>query len=210
MIATEDGFQYRPGHFDAAAHAALLDAVRAGVARSPLYRPSMPRTGQKLSVRMTNLGPLGWVTDKDRGYRYEPAHPVTGEPWPPIPQTLLDLWADVTGYAAPPEACLVNYYDEAARMGLHVDWDEEATDAPVVSVSLGADALFRLGGPSRKSPTRSMRLKSGDVVVLGGASRRFYHGVDRIYPGGSALIPEGGRVNLTLRRVTRPWRAPDR
>ena len=121
-----------------------------------------------------------------------------------MPAVMLDLWRTVTDYPAPPEACLVNFYDPDARMGLHVDWDEEAANAPVVSVSLGDDALFRLGGPQRKGKTRSLRLKSGDVVVLGGASRRFYHGVDRIYPGTSALLPRGGRINLTLRRVTLP------
>ncbi|MBA4802806.1 MAG: alpha-ketoglutarate-dependent dioxygenase AlkB [Euryhalocaulis sp.] len=199
-----DGFKYLPGHFDRAAQESLVETVRAGVEAAPLYRPSMPRTGQKLSVRMTNFGPLGWVTDQKDGYRYEPAHPVTGGPWPAMPAVMLDLWRTVTDYPAPPEACLVNFYDPDARMGLHIDWDEEAANAPVVSVSLGDDALFRLGGPQRKGKTRSLRLKSGDVVVLGGASRRFYHGVDRIYPGTSALLPRGGRINLTLRRVTLP------
>lgn len=199
-----DGFRYLPGYFDRAAQESLVETVRAGVGAAPLYRPSMPRTGQKLSVRMTNFGPLGWVTDREKGYRYEPAHPVTGAPWPAMPAAMLDLWDDVTDYPAPPQACLVNFYDPDARMGLHIDWDEEAANAPVVSVSLGDDALFRLGGPQRKGKTRSLRLKSGDVVVLGGASRHFYHGVDRIYPGASTLLPNGGRINLTLRRVTLP------
>jgi len=199
-----DGFRRLEGYFDREAQAALVEAVRAGVKAAPLYRPGMPRTGKKLSVRMTNFGPLGWMTDKQGGYRYEPVHPVTGEPWPDMPPALLALWRAVTDYPAPPEACLVNFYDADARMGLHVDWDEEATDAPVVSVSLGDDALFRLGGAKRGGKTRSMRLVSGDVVVLGGASRRFFHGVDRIYPGTSDLLPQGGRINLTLRRVSLP------
>lgn len=204
ILDSGDGFKYLPGHFSRAAQEKLVETVRKVVETAPLYRPAMPRTGQKLSVRMTNFGPLGWVTDRENGYRYEPAHPVTGDPWPAMPQTLLDLWDDVTGYPAPPEAGLVNFYDSDARMGLHVDYDEDAVDAPVVSVSLGDDALFRLGGPERKDKTRSMRLKSGDVVVLGGASRRFHHGVDRIYPATSTLLPKGGRINLTLRRVTIP------
>ncbi|MGJ3231954.1 MAG: alpha-ketoglutarate-dependent dioxygenase AlkB family protein [Oceanicaulis sp.] len=201
-----DGFQLLPERFSRAEQAALVEAVLAGVAQSPLYQPSMPRTGAPLSVRMTNFGPLGWVTDKEKGYRYEPAHPVTGEPWPAMPQALLDLWDAVSGWPDPPEACLVNWYDAQARMGLHVDNDEKAVNAPVVSVSLGDRARFRLGGPSRKDATRSFMLSSGDVVVLGGLARACHHGVDRIYPGTSTLLPTDwrpGRINLTLRRVNR-------
>ena len=144
-----------------------------------------------------------WVSDT-KGYRYQPTHPETGAVWTPIPQTLLDLWADVSDYPHPPQACLVNWYEATSRLGLHIDADETAKDAPVVSVSLGSRALFRLGGLERSSPTSSMRLASGDVVILGGQSRRAYHGVDRIYPESSTLIPGGGRINLTLRRVTAP------
>lgn len=201
-----EGFRYLPERFDRAGQEALLAEVIDGIERAgaPFFRQHMPKTGAPLSVEMTNLGSLGWVTDKDRGYRYEPAHPETGRPWPAIPPVLLALWEEVAGYPAPPEACLVNRYRGAAKLGLHVDADEAATDAAVVSVSLGEDALFRLGGPSRKDPTRSMRLRSGDVVVLGGPARRCHHGVDRIYPGTSRLAPGGGRINLTMRRVTRP------
>ncbi len=198
-----DGFRYLAGHFDRAQQADLVDAVRALVAAAPLYRPAMPRTGQKLSVRMTNCGPLGWVSDVT-GYRYQPTHPVTGAPWPPMPRALLDLWAAVADFPHPPEACLVNWYAPDARLGLHVDADEGEKRAPVVSVSLGDSAVFRLGGLSRRDPTRSMRLVSGDVVVLGGAARLAYHGVDRILPGTSTLLREPGRINLTLRRVTVP------
>jgi alkylated DNA repair protein (DNA oxidative demethylase) len=157
-----------------------------------------------MSVRMTNCGPLGWVTDQERGYRYQSTNPVTGIPWPPMPQTLLDLWQEVADYAFPPEACLVNYYAGDAKMGLHQDKDEEDFAAPVVSVSLGDTGLFRVGGQSRKDPTKQLELRSGDVVVLGRADRLAYHGIDRIIPGTSRLIAEGGRFNLTLRRVTRP------
>lgn len=202
--APPEGFRVLPERFDPAAQAALLADVleRLDTAGTPFYRPTMPRTGAPLSVLMSNLGPLGWVTDKDKGYRYEPVHPETGAAWAPMPAVLLDLWAEVAGYDAPPEACLVNWYQGDARMGLHVDWDEEATDAAVVSVSLGDRALFRIGGAHRSDRTSSMRLASGDVVVLGGAARRAYHGVDRIYPGSSTLVPGGGRINLTMRRVT--------
>ena len=157
-----------------------------------------------MSVRMTNCGPLGWVTDKERGYRYQATHPLTGRPWPPIPQILLDLWDEAARYKAPPEACLVNYYAGGAKMGLHQDKDEEDFAAPVLSVSLGDTGVFRVGGRSRKDPTRMVELKSGDVVVLGGEDRLAFHGIDRILGGTSDLLPEGGRLNLTLRRVTRP------
>jgi alkylated DNA repair protein (DNA oxidative demethylase) len=191
-----------PGHFGPAAQAALVQEVLALVETAPLVTPRLPRTGAAMSVQQTNLGPLGWVTDQARGYRYEPVHPETGASWPPIPASLRALWDSVAAYPAPPEACLVNLYREGARMGLHVDADEAAMDAPVVSVSLGDTALFRLGGPKRSDPTRSFRLASGDVLVLDGPSRRWFHGVDRVLAGSSRLVPGGGRINLTLRRVT--------
>lgn len=196
-----EGFRLIPGRLDRAAQARLLAEVLAATEQAPFYRPSMPRSGAPLSVRMTNLGPLGWISDK-AGYRYAPAHPETGRPWPPMPQTLLDLWNEIALWPAPPEACLVNLYDEHARLGLHVDADEAAVNAPVLSISLGDDALFRLGGPMRAGPTRSFWLKSGDVVLLAGAARRAFHGIDRIRAGSSSLVPGGGRINLTLRRVT--------
>ena len=198
-----EGFRFLPEYFRAAAQRALVAEVLGLLEENPLYRGAMPRTGKPLSVRNTNLGPLGWVSDI-KGYRYQAHHPETGRAWAAIPDVLLDLWRDVSGYDAPPEACLVNWYEAQSRLGLHIDADESAKDAPVVSVSLGSRALFRLGGLERSSPTSSMRLASGDVVVLGGQSRRAYHGVDRIYPDSSTLIPGGGRINLTLRRVTAP------
>lgn len=164
----------------------------------------MPRSGKAFSVLMTNLGPLGWVSDRDGGYRYQRAHPQTGRRWPPIPDLLAEVWDAVACYRAPPEACLVNYYAAGARLGSHRDEDEEDARAPVVSVSLGDDATFRLGGPRRGDPSRRLVLRSGDVFVLGGAARNFYHGIDRIHSGTSGLLDEGGRFSLTLRRVTRP------
>ncbi|HZJ11869.1 MAG TPA: alpha-ketoglutarate-dependent dioxygenase AlkB [Methyloceanibacter sp.] len=195
---------YFPQRLDLAAQSALLAALRHVIAEAPLFTPIMPRSGHPMSVRMTNCGPLGWVTDKERGYRYQATHPETGKPWPPIPQMLLDLWDGVADYPVPPEACLVNYYAGSAKMGLHQDKDEEDFAAPVLSVSLGDTALFRVGGRSRKDPTKSIELKTGDVVVLGGEDRLAYHGIDRVLSGTSDLIPEGGRFNLTLRRVTKP------
>ncbi|MBL0937243.1 MAG: alpha-ketoglutarate-dependent dioxygenase AlkB [Rhizobiaceae bacterium] len=202
MFVLPSGFQHLPGHFDRAAQEALVAEIRAVVAAAPLYVPRMPRTGKEMSVRMTNCGDLGWVTDKERGYRYQPTHPETGAPWPPIPSSLLKLWTDDAQFDQPPQACLVNFYDASAKMGLHQDRDEEEFGAPVVSVSLGDDCLFRIGGTERSDPTRSLRLSSGDVVILGGQSRLAFHGVDRIYAGTSTLLKNGGRINLTLRRVT--------
>ncbi|WP_281433329.1 alpha-ketoglutarate-dependent dioxygenase AlkB [Pseudorhizobium tarimense] len=197
-----EGLKYLPGYLDRPAQEGLVDLVRHAVADAPLYVPVMPGTGKPMSVQMTNLGPLGWVTDKERGYRYQATHPVTGKPWPAIPEALLSLWDTVSNYPEPPQACLVNFYADDARMGLHQDKDEKNFAAPVVSISLGNTCLFRVGGLNRKDPTRSFRLASGDVVVLGGASRLCFHGVDRIYPDTSTLLKNGGRINLTLRRVT--------
>lgn len=195
------GLRYFPDHFDRAAQDALVAAIRQVVAEAPLFVPRMPKTGKPMSVRMTNCGPLGWVTDKDNGYRYQSTHPETGRPWPAIPDALLALWETVAGFDKPPEACLVNFYEPDAKMGLHQDRDETEFGAPVVSISLGDQCLFRVGGVSRNDPTRSFRLSSGDVFVFGGESRLIFHGVDRIYPGTSTLLKNPGRINLTLRRV---------
>jgi alkylated DNA repair protein (DNA oxidative demethylase) len=196
------GVYYWPERLDHSAQEALLEAVMTRVAAAPFYRPTMPGSGAPLSVEMTNFGPLGWVTDQAHGYRYEARHPVSGAPWPEIPASLLALWADTTAYPTPPEACLVNLYRETARMGLHRDADEQAVDAPVLSVSLGDTAHFRFGGLSRRGATTSLKLNSGDVLMFGGPARMMYHGVDRILAGSSNLIPGGGRINLTLRRVS--------
>ncbi len=196
-----DGLRFLPGYFDRAAQQDLVGDIRAVIETVPLYRPVMPRSGRPFSVRMTNCGPLGWVADKT-GYRYQPGHPETGAPWPAIPGSLVEMWADVAGCPAAPEACLINWYEPDAKMGLHQDRDEETFSAPIVSVSLGDDALFRVGGPERRGPTQSVRLSSGDVVVLGGAARLAFHGISRIYGGTSSLLGAPGRINLTLRRVT--------
>ncbi len=210
MLDLPRGVRHVPAYLDPAAQEALLAEIRAVVARAPLYTPAMPRSGRPMSVRMTNCGELGWVTDKERGYRYQDRHPVTGEPWPPIPASLIAIWNEFASYPLPPQACLVNFYEGKAKMGLHQDRDEQDFDAPVVSLSLGDACLFRVGGTERRDRTVSFRLDSGDVVVLGGEGRLVFHGVDRIYPGTSPLLRNGGRINLTLRRVTPPRAAPDR
>jgi DNA oxidative demethylase len=196
------GLRIYPGYFDRAAQTGLLAAIANVLAAAPLFTPRMPNSGRPFSVRMSNCGSLGWTSDES-GYRYRPTHPETGHPWPPIPEPLTALWRDVAEYAGLPEACLINFYDESAKMGLHQDRDEADFSAPVVSISLGDDCLFRVGGRERRNPTKSVRLSSGDVLVLGGDARLAFHGVDRIYPGTSSLLAGGGRINLTLRRVTR-------
>jgi DNA oxidative demethylase len=189
-------------YLNCAAQQTLLAAVRDVIREAPLYTPRMPRSGKPFSVRMTNCGSLGWVSDVI-GYRYQAEHPETGRPWPSIPDIILKAWVDLANYPALPEACLVNVYAPGTKMGLHQDRDEDDLSAPVVSLSLGDTCLFRVGGTKRGDPTRSFRLASGDALVLGGPNRLAFHGVDRILIGTSTLLPEGGRINLTLRRVTR-------
>jgi alkylated DNA repair protein (DNA oxidative demethylase) len=203
VTALPDGVAFHPGFIDTAGQSVLLSELRGIVKAAPLFTPEMPRTGKPMSVQMTNCGALGWVTDKARGYRYQPDHPMTGKPWPAIPVSLLAIWNAVAGFPAPPEACLVNFYRPDAKMGLHQDRDEQEFGAPVVSVSLGDDARFRIGGTEKGGQTASLILRSGDVLVFGGASRLAWHGIDRVYPGTSMLLKDGGRINLTLRRVTR-------
>ncbi|MEI7599679.1 MAG: alpha-ketoglutarate-dependent dioxygenase AlkB [Aestuariivirga sp.] len=199
----QPGLRYYPGRLDADAQRQLVETLRGTVAEAPLFTPVMPRTGRPFTVRMTNLGVLGWVSDRE-GYRYQPTHPETARPWPAIPGALLELWRAVSGYHHDPEACLVNFYNGGAKMGLHRDEDEDDVSAPVLSVSLGDTAVFRMGGPERGGKTETLKLASGDVLVMGGASRLCYHGIDRILQGTSTLLKDSGRINLTLRRVTRP------
>lgn len=196
------GAVWYPHYLNRAAQEKLRDAIRSVVRSAPLFQPTMPRTGKPFSVRMTNCGSLGWVSDQN-GYRYQPHHPGTDNPWPPMPDILLQAWQDLSGFAAPPEACLVNFYDQAAKMGLHQDRDEQEFEAPVVSLSLGDTAVFRIGGTTRGGPTKSVKLESGDAFVFGGAARLAYHGIDRLVPNSSTLLAQGGRINLTLRRVTK-------
>jgi alkylated DNA repair protein (DNA oxidative demethylase) len=191
------GFQYWPGCLGVAVQAALLAEIEIAMAEAPLYRPVTPG-GRPFSVSMTNLGPLGWVSDL-AGYRYQPTHPVTGREWPPLPATLLTLWGELLG-DPPPDACLVNHYSIRASMGLHQDRDEADLGQPVLSVSLGDTAVFRIG-PADGGRTRTLRLASGDVCALTGPARLARHGVDRILGGSSGLVSGGGRINLTLRRA---------
>lgn len=201
MLVFPEGFRHLPRYLGEEEQHALVDEIRDVVAKAPLFVPVMPRSGQPMSVRITNCGPLGWVTDKEKGYRYQQYHPETGARWPSIPDRLLKLWHSLTGLEYEPEACLVNFYADDAKMGLHQDRDEAEFSAPVLSISLGNSCLFRIGGATRRDPTQSFRLDSGDIVLIGGKSRLHFHGVDRIYPETSTLLRNGGRINLTLRRV---------
>lgn len=195
--------RYLPEFLDRSAQEQVLRDLRKAVAQAPLFTPVMPRTAKPFSVRMTNMGPLGWVSDKS-GYRYQASHPATGLPWPAIPQSILSVWNRVSNYGHGPEACLVNFYGSDAKMGLHQDRDEEDFEAPVVSISLGDTAIFRVGGTTRGGKTQSLKLASGDVLILEGETRLAFHGIDRVIGGSSTLLKDGGRINLTLRRVTRP------
>ena len=198
-----DGVKHFSGFLNREAQESMVSSLREAVIAAPLFIPLMPRTGRPFSVRMTNMGSLGWVSDRN-GYRYQAAHPDTGTAWPQMPEQVLEIWRKVSNYAGLPEACLVNFYQGGAKMGLHQDKDEEDFSAPVVSISLGDTALFRFGGTERGGKTSTVKLASGDVLVMGGPSRLCFHGIDRVYSGTSTLLKEGGRINLTLRRVRGP------
>ncbi len=192
------GIEVYKSFLDPGAQAAMLGDVRGVVAAAPLFSPET-RWGKKMSVQMTSAGRYGWYSDR-RGYRYEPRHP-SGIDWPPIPASVLAVWDAVTGLGRRPDCCLINFYRDGARMGMHQDRDEADFAFPVVSISLGDDALFRIGNVERGGQTDSLWLGSGDVLVMGGPARLVHHGIDRIRAGSSGLLKDGGRVNLTLRVV---------
>ncbi len=195
----QNGFIFHPGALCEAEQLTLVSEVLAAVKAAPFYAPVTP-WGKPMSVLQTSLGPLGWITDQ-AGYRYADRHPVTGEPWPPIPESLLELWACYADADGPPDSCLVNLYRGDAKMGMHTDSDEADLNAPVMGISLGDTAVFRMGGAARKDPSTTIRLASGDINLLTGEARHTYHGVDRILAGSARLVPSGGRINLTLRRA---------
>lgn len=193
---------YYPEYFSRKSQEILRDIILKHLVNVPLFTPTMPKTDKPFSVKMSNAGSLGWVSDI-KGYRYQPHHPE-GQEWGAIPQSLLELWQDRADYAHEPEACLINFYEATAKMGLHQDRDEQDFTAPVISVSLGASALFRIGGMNRRDKTKILKLNSGDVLMFGGQARLIFHGIDRLYPKTSTLIENDARINLTLRRVTKP------
>lgn len=187
-----------PGWLDRAAQAALVEDLRGVIRAAPLFSP-VTRWGKPMSVQMTSAGRYGWFSDR-RGYRYERRHPAGGD-WPPIPASVLAIWRRVAGTGRDPDCCLVNLYREGAKMGMHQDRDEADFGFPVLSISLGDDALFRIGNTARGGKTESLWLRSGDVLAMGGAARLVHHGIDRVREGSSDLLKGGGRINLTLRVV---------
>ncbi|MGO4576540.1 DNA oxidative demethylase AlkB [Cupriavidus sp. 2TAF22] len=180
----------------------LLGAVRDIAAQAP-WRHLITPGGLRMSVAMTNCGQLGWVSDVT-GYRYEPADPLSGKPWPPMPEALLWLAraaADDAGYADfRPDACLLNRYAPGTRLSLHQDRDELDLRAPIVSVSLGLPAIFLFGGALRTQRPQRVRLAHGDVVVWGGPSRLAFHGIAPLADGDHALTGHE-RINLTFRKT---------
>ncbi|MCB1367463.1 MAG: alpha-ketoglutarate-dependent dioxygenase AlkB [Rhodobacteraceae bacterium] len=187
------------GWLPAEAQAAMLAELREVARTAPPFSPDTPY-GRKMSVRMTSAGACGWFSDR-RGYRYADTHP-SGVAWPPVPPSVLAVWRALVAPHRDPDCCLINFYGEGARMGMHQDRDEADFSWPVLSISLGDDALFRVGSTIRGGKTQSLWLASGDVVVIGGAARLAYHGVDRIRFGSSRLLANGGRINVTARVVT--------
>lgn len=192
------GIDLFQGLLDTQAQTALVDDLREVIRAAPLFAPVTAR-GKAMSVRMTSAGRLGWVSDR-AGYRYQDRHPE-GMAWPAIPASVLDLWRTLISDVRLPDCCLINFYGEGARMGLHQDRDEVDFSWPVLSLSLGDEGLFRVGGTEKGGSTSSVWLKSGDVLRMGGPARLAFHGVDRIRFGSSRLLPRGGRINLTLRVV---------
>ncbi|MYH60022.1 MAG: alpha-ketoglutarate-dependent dioxygenase AlkB [Boseongicola sp. SB0675_bin_26] len=174
----------------------MVSDLRDVAAIAPFRRYETPG-GRKMSVRMSAAGKVGWITDR-AGYRYDALQP-DGEAWPEMPATVLGVWSAASGVERMPDSCLVNFYGEGAKMGMHQDRDEADLNWPVVSISLGDDALLRIGQAARGGSTRSIWLNSGDVAVLSGSARLAYHGIDRIRFGSSSLLPDGGRINVTMR-----------
>lgn len=210
LSETIHGVEIRRGALSPGEQAALLADLRAVAKAAPPFSP-ITGWGKPMSVRITAAGRFCWFSDR-RGYRYIESHPDTGAPFPPIPALALRVWRAFET-RADPDCCLINHYREGARMGLHQDRDEADFSFPVVSLSLGDPALFRIGGQERKGPTKSFWLHSGDAMVLRGDTRLAFHGIDRIKFGESALLEGGGRLNLTLRRVapvdTQPGKSGD-
>jgi DNA oxidative demethylase len=178
----------------------LLQAIGQVTLEAPLRHMTTPG-GFRMSVAMTNCGGYGWITDRT-GYRYEHCDPLSGRPWPALPHPIAEVAIAAAAHAGypgfVPDACLINRYEPGARMSLHQDKNERDLEAPIVSVSLGLPATFLFGGRTRGERPRRVPLESGDVVVWGGPSRLFFHGVAPLADGVDALTG-GYRFNLTLR-----------
>ena len=193
-----NGCRILKGYLNRSAQEEIVENIRDVIAKAPLFSPLTP-WGKPMSVGMSSAGKYGWYTDK-KGYRYEDSHP-NGSPWPDIPSSVEEIWSTLVSEARNPDCCLINYYKETAKMGLHQDKDEANFNWPVLSISLGDTGVFKVGGLSRKDPAQKIDLESGDVAILGGPARLAFHGIDRIKFGSSTLLSKGGRLNLTLRVV---------
>jgi len=191
------GLEYFPNYLSEARLNILQQEINLALVKAPLFKPTMPKTGKEFSVYMSNMGNIGWVSDKIGGYRYQSYHPYTEQKWPKISDNILDIWHGVTGLQILPDCCLINYYNINSKMGLHVDNDEEDFSYPVLSISIGNTALFRFGGLKKSDKTKSMKLNHGDVLMMSGPSRLVYHGIDKIYPSNKF----DNRINLTLRKI---------
>ena len=180
----------------------LIAALREIIDQAPFRHMSTPG-GHQMSVAMTNCGGFGWVTDHS-GYRYDALDPESGKAWPAMPpvfRALAEGAADRAGFTGfTPDACLINRYQPSARMSLHQDRDEQNFAQPIVSVSLGLPAIFLFGGLKRSDRPQRYRLTHGDIVVWGGPSRLFFHGIAPLADGEHALVGRQ-RINLTFRRA---------
>jgi len=196
-IKIKEGLYYFPELLSNKEIDSILNNIRAAKKVAPFFTPKMPKTGKEFSVKMTNMGTKGWVCDKEKGYRYQSTHPITNNKWPEISSDILKIWQKLTNIDSNPDCCLINYYNLNAKMGLHIDNDEKDFSYPVLSISIGAPALFRFGGNKRSDSTKSIKLNHKDVIILSGESRLIYHGIDRIYKNSKFDY----RINLTLRKI---------
>jgi len=180
----------------------LIAAIGEIAAQAP-FRHMVTPGGHQMSVAMTNCGNAGWVTDRS-GYRYDGVDPESRTPWPAMPPSFRELATQAAAEAGfdgfAPDACLINRYQPGARMSLHQDKDEDDFSAPIVSVSLGLPAIFMFGGLQRSDKPRRFRLEHGDIVVWGGPSRLFFHGIAPLADGEHALLRRQ-RINLTFRKA---------
>jgi Alkylated DNA repair protein len=170
---------------------------------SPLFQPVMPN-GKQFNCKMTSCGDFGWISDRN-GYRYDRLHPFTHQPFAPMPKEFSDLAIKIANsigeFDYKPQSCLINYYPISGRLGIHQDNTEKNLVPAIISISLGDDAIFAIGGNKYSDRIHEILLKSGDILVLHGNSRLFFHGIKRIVPFTSNLLKNGGRLNFTIRQV---------
>ena len=199
-----EGFILKTGAVDPAGQVRLVEALWGVLQAAPPVHTRVKGGGQT-SAAMTNCGPLGWWSDA-KGYRYEPANPADGLPWPPIPDVFIYVVQQVTAKSPwpgfSPDACLINYYGEGAKMGLHQDKDEADFAQPIITVCLGDSADFMVGGFQRADKPVIFKVASGDVLLMGGASRMRFHGVRKVHAGTSPIPGLGGRYSLTFRKAS--------